>query len=312
MLSLERRDLETKTIRITVFESTGSENPLNLRAEELLQAFDDTGVILLRGFDFDLGNFEFFTRVLCDKFYTVSYRHKRGQLNGDRYSNEVFQGNFMLFGHTEGTFKPYPMSPEVCFFMCITPPAEQGGETTLVDGITFLKNMSPQLRRRFEDSGITYSMLWGPERWKNEFYVEDARTLAGLFAEIPGVKYSFHKESLELFYTTEAITKTRGGDHAFATGLLAHLPRISHPRYLDKKVHTNPANRVFFGDGEELSDEIINELIDIHDTLAYPHRWQAGDVLMIDNTRFMHGRTMTQRHCDRIIASRFGWLKPDS
>ena len=315
--------IKTASIHLAVLKVSTQDTLIEFLLNEIPEAFNKTGVVLIRETGFDTDNFEIFTQQLCHDFHNVGARYSTRQKLGDGYSTEVFRENFTLLAHTEGTFRPllgysngvhkiFPMPPEVCFFMCMTPPAEQGGETTLVDGITFLKNMSPQLRRRFEDSGITYSMLWGPERWKNEFYVEDAHTLAGLFAEIPGVKYSFHKESLELFYTTEAITKTRGGDHAFATGLLAHLPRISHPRYLDKKVHTNPANRVFFGDGEELSDEIINELIDIHDTLAYPHRWQAGDVLMIDNTRFMHGRTMTQRHCDRIIASRFGWLKPDS
>jgi len=31
-------------------------------------------------------------------------------------------------------------------------------------------------------------------------------------------------------------TRSRNGESAFATALLAHLPRITHPRYLDKKL----------------------------------------------------------------------------
>ncbi len=90
MLMPDRRDCETETVRITIFETLLPENPMDIRPDEILKAFDDAGVVLLRGFNFDLGNFEAFTRGFCDNFYTVSYRHMRGQFNGDSYSNEVF------------------------------------------------------------------------------------------------------------------------------------------------------------------------------------------------------------------------------
>ena len=43
--------------------------------------------------------------------------------------------------------------------------------------------------------------------------------------------------------------------------------------------------------------------------------WRAGDVLMLDNTRFMHGRTAILDANERLIASFFGYLGfaiPDS
>jgi alpha-ketoglutarate-dependent taurine dioxygenase len=309
MFQMEVKDFETRTIRIPVFESTGAGEILHLQKSEILGAFDETGVLLLRGFSLDLKTFEAFTRNYCEKFYTVSYRHLRGQLSGDNYSNEVFQGNFMLFGHTEGTFKPYPAPPEICFFMCLTPPVEAGGETTLVDGIRFLAQLPLTIQSRFREAGVTYEMHWEPERWQQEFSIKNPDELNTLLTRLPNVKYTIHKGALHLYYKTNAVTKDRNGNEVFATAILGHLPRITHPAYLDKKVHAKPANRVYFGDGEELPDHIINELIDIHDELVYPHRWQAGDVLMIDNTRFMHGRTMTERICERIIVSRFGWLR---
>ncbi len=198
------------------------------------------------------------------------------------------------------------------FFMCTTPPVEPGGETILIDGIEFLERLSPSLRDRFKNSGLTYEMYWEQERWQQEFSIENIDALNALLNKIPRVRLTIQNGALHLFYSTGAITKDRNDNEVFAVALFGHLPRITHPRYLDKKVHAKPSNRVYFSDGEELSDEIINELIDIHDTLAYPHRWEAKDVLLIDNTRYMHGRTMTQRPCERIIASRFGWLKPSS
>ena len=305
-----KKDIETESICISVFESAVAENPLNIHPEEILRSFNDTGVVLLRGFNFNLENFEIFTRLFCDKFYVISSRHARNQLQGDSYSNEVVRDNLAIMGHTEGTFRPYPPSPGVCFFMCSVPPDEAGGETLLIDGIKFLQHLPKTIRNRFKKVGITYEMYWEQERWQQEFSINDMCAIDTLLTHIPGVKFNFQNCALHLFYNTAAITKDRNGNDVFAVAILAHLPRINHTNYIDKAVHTKPSNRVYFGDGEELSDGVINELIDIHDTLVYPHRWMAHDVLLIDNTRYMHGRTMTQHPCERIITSRFGWLQP--
>lgn len=311
---------EALSFELPVIEVTKNNNLLKLDKGEILSAFGRSGLILIRGNGFDIQDLEKFSQRLCSEFHNVGARHKMRKKHGDGYSTEVFRENFALLAHTEGTFRPlldysngvykiHSTPPDVCFFMCFVSPVERGGETTLVDGVKFIDLLPQNLRSRFEKEGIAYSMSWEPDRWKNEFLVDSAGLLTELLSGISGVKHSFHDDVLELYYKTRAVTKTRSGDYAFATGMLAHLPRITHPAYQEKKVHAKPTNRVYFGDGEELSDEIINELIDIHDTLVYPHRWQVGDVLMIDNTRFMHGRTMTARPCERVIASRFGWLK---
>jgi len=43
--------------------------------------------------------------------------------------------------------------------------------------------------------------------------------------------------------------------------------------------------------------------------------FQSGDILIIDNTRYMHGREMTTTPCTRVLVSRFGGrssLSPES
>jgi alpha-ketoglutarate-dependent taurine dioxygenase len=294
---------------ISVIEATKSRDYREIPPSDILGKLASSGAVLLRGFNFDLENFEAFTRIFCDGFHIPATRAARRPPKGDSYSTEVFQNNYSLLGHTEGTYKPYPAPPEICFFMCVTPPVEPGGETTVVDGVEFLNRLPASLRRRFEDSGLTYEMYWEKERWQNEFEVENIRELEALLASLSNVRYAVHGDALHLFYTRQAIQQSRQGDRVFATALLAHLPHIAHPLYYDKKAYCKPSNRVFFGDGEELTDETVNELIDIHDSLAYPHRWAAQDVLVLDNTRYLHGRTMTARDCARVLVSRFGWFK---
>jgi alpha-ketoglutarate-dependent taurine dioxygenase len=193
--------------------------------------------------------------------------------------------------------------------MCGTAPTAPGGETILIDGCAFFEALPVKLKTRFIQEGITYRMVWEPPRWKNEFNVANQAELKRFLAARENVKYSLNDEILELQFTTPAITKTQF-DHrdAFATGLLAHLPRLHHPHYEYQLVPVTKTNQVFFGNGEAFDEATVNTLVDIHDRLMYKHRWQDKDVLVIDNSRFLHGRTMTAFECERVLFSCFGWL----
>ncbi len=53
--------------------------------------------------------------------------------------------------------------------------------------------------------------------------------------------------------------------------------------------HLNPKS-ICFDDNSEITDEIISELNEIAEKITIEISWQKGDILMIDNTRIMHGR----------------------
>lgn len=291
-----------------VIKSQSSVNPALIDDRALINKLNSDGFVILRNFDFDLTSFETFSQTFCHNFHAPATRSQR-KVNGDNFSTEVFSLNFTLLGHTEGSYRPNKNPPDVCFFMCVTPPTELGGETTLADGVQFLAELPIKIRRRFLDSGITYEMYWEKERWQNEFCVNSTKQLQAYLSSALGVKYVIDEnEILHLRYTTKAITRSRAGKEVFAPAILAHLPRVTHSNYIDTLVYSKPSNRVYFGDGEEISDKIINQLIDIYDRIIYMHRWQEKDVLVIDNTRFLHGRTMTATDCDRKLISRFGQL----
>jgi alpha-ketoglutarate-dependent taurine dioxygenase len=267
----------------------------------------DVGIVQIRGYDLDLLGFEKLTRVFCKEFHMVAARHDFKAKEGDSYSTEVVPYNFTLMSHTEGTFQPLAKGiPDLCFFYCIVPPSEKGGETTLVDGKLFLEHLPSDILDKFLKHGITYEMTWDKKRWQNEFGFETIEELRSYLSSIDNVRYRLDGDSLNLFYTTKAITRSRDGSDVFATGMLAHLPEFNHPNYEGIFVYSNPTNRVYFGNGEEISSEIINMLVDIQDQIQLKHRWQPKDVIIIDNTRFLHGRTSTERDCERRLVSRFG------
>jgi alpha-ketoglutarate-dependent taurine dioxygenase len=282
---------------------------------EVERAFLRHRLVLLRGRTSDLDTFEALTRHLCGAFHVVGTRHALRQAAGDGFTTEVFRSNFILFGHAEGVYRPYPPPPEICFFMCVVPPAAPGGETTLIDGEQMLEAIPRDLRERLEAVGIIYESSWEPIRWQKEFGVDTEPALCALLEQLPNIRFSLTDGNLRISYSTPAIACLPDGSPVFVNGILAHLPRIDHPRYRGLPVYSKATNRVYFGDGELIPDQVINALIDAHDQVRYRHRWLAGDILIIDNTRYMHGREMTTTPCTRVLVSRFGGrssLSPES
>lgn len=69
--------------------------------------------------------------------------------------------------------------------------------------------------------------------------------------------------------------------------------RIGYPLLDDGRPVPDPWLEAIRATGEELKAEVA---------------WHPGDVLMLDNTRFMHGRTAIEEPGERLIATLFGYL----
>lgn len=279
--------------------------------EFVMTPLRQSGAVLLRGFSSSLAEFQLFSGKFCPDFHQVGTRRAVDDAQSDGHTSEVPHRNFNLFAHSEGTYRPIPPPPELCFFNCVQAPDCKGGETLLFDGCRFLEKLPGELRHRFAQQGIIYQAVWDTKRWQTEFRVDSLAQLDLLLENHPKCRYRVLGDDIEVRCQMPAIQRSLGGLAAFANGLLAHLPHISHPRWQDRNTYSKATNRVFFGDGEEISDALINTLIDIQDEIAVAHSWLADDLLILDNKRTMHGRCMTEGESSRQIRSRFGPLKPE-
>lgn len=286
--------------------------PLSELAPEAVMApLRQSGAVLLRGFTSTLAEFQRFTGKFCPDFHQVGTRRALEDTQSDGHTSEVPLRNFNLFAHSEGTYRPFPPPPELCFFNCLQAPTSKGGETLLFDGVLFLNKLPEELRQRFEQQGLIYEAVWETQRWQTEFRVDSLDELDQLLANHPQCSYRILGDDIEVRCQVPAIQESLGRQAAFANGLLAHLPHIPHPGWKDRNAYSKPTNRVLFGDGEEISDALINTLIDIQDEIVVAHSWQGDDLLILDNKRTMHGRSMTEGEAERRIRSRFGSLKPE-
>ena len=286
--------------------------PLQERAldiEEVVRLVTRAGAVVLRGLSLSAPEFEAFTRAFCGRFYISGVRHK-GQMaksgSHDGYTTRLRGSEFGILSHSEAAY--LQEQPEVCFFHCEVPTQLPGGETCLVDGLAFYRQISAGLRKRLYRHGIIYHMLWERPRWQAQYGTESEIKVAQFLDQYPQMSYQFTREGLRLSVKSPAIQKSEGGRLIFLNGILSHLPEVKHPNYAPGSVYCNANNWLTYGNGTCLSNADISELIDIHDRILVPHRWQKNDVLIIDNRQVLHGRICPSPNDDRVLLSRFGWF----
>lgn len=294
---------------ITVIEPRDGFGRLDL--DTVAHALELEGTVLLRGLEADLNEFEAFTRLFCKGFHRSVARDELRAMRGDGFTVRTPPVNFTLLAHSEGSYLPFEPA-DLGFFLCLEPPSSPGGETLLVDGRLFLDHLPGELRRRFESAGVIFEAQWEPERWTAELGVSHESDLAALTSRFPGLELRLEGNNLHYRCRHSAIQADYGGQPVFCNAILAHLPVVRHAGYRDARAWARETNKVYFGDGEALSDAVVDLLIDIQDSVALEHAQRKHDLMIIDNTRVMHGRRRTANDCPRELLTRFGYRDRDA
>lgn len=218
----------------------------------------------------------------------VSYPGTRREAaGGDDTLQTVEIGNHAIPLHAELSYLPSP--PDLCFFACERAPA-RGGETTLCDGIALARALPAAARRLFEGM-LAYEADVPPRVWQRFFRCTTAEELAARVAP-HGEAFTLRADgTLHVRHLTPGLPRHRiMGAPMFANNLLHN-----HGRY----------DNLTFEDGSLLGDAMYEELAGLADALTCEVAWEAGDVLVVDNTRVMHGRRAITDERRRILA-RFG------
>jgi alpha-ketoglutarate-dependent taurine dioxygenase len=278
--------------------------------DHVLMSLRQTGTVLLRGFEPELSEFEAFSGLFCDRFHRSAARDEWRESNGDGSTARTPDVNFTLLAHTEGSYRPFP-APDIAFFHCQVPPVGGGGQTLLVDGRAFLDRRPDDARRRLESGGVIFEARWDRERWQGELGVDDVEGLDALAGDYPDFQYEIEQNEIIYRCRRQAIHEDMDGQQVFANAILAHLPGVEHARYRDARAYTRDSNRVYFADGEAIGAGFVNALIDIQDEVAHAHPLERNDLLLIDNSRVMHGRRLAQVDSPRVLLTRFGYLKKE-
>lgn len=252
-----------------------------IRRDELISRLSTYGVVLLRGFSPDITQFSRLVESVTPNTAIDPAREffaKNVQLV-DSGVNEI--GLHCENGTT-------PLRPQVVWFYCERA-AISGSQTTICDGQKVWESLTPESKMVFHSSPVRFSRNVKRDLWIKyvRHHFEHLRTVATIdqkmlddvFGHIPGAIVSLNDDgSLFLSHAVYAADSTLFSDRiAFANSLFG-------PSY------NYEAPQIRFDNGKTIPQWALQEARAKSDRLTKNIPWQAGDIVMIDNTRVMHGR----------------------
>ena len=227
----------------------------------------------------------------------LPYSHRstpRTELRGNVYTATEYHSEQLIQQHNEQAYtNVWPMR---LGFFCMLPSAE-GGETPIADSRVIYNQIPAAIREEFESKGILYvrnfSELDLP--WTEVFCTQDK-------AEVE--KYCYEND-IEFEWLADNGLRTKQLLPATAVHPItreslwfnqAHLFHVSalgediQRELINSKGKENLPRNTYFGDGTDIPDETLALIRNLYETHKVKFSWQKGDVMLLDNMLFSHGR----------------------
>jgi alpha-ketoglutarate-dependent taurine dioxygenase len=222
---------------------------------------------------------------------------QRAAVQGSVYTSTEYPAPEDITLHNELSYVSDP--PERLFFFCETAPAT-GGETPIADCRRAYQLIAPALRDRFVERRVRYvknmhgGMGFGGKSWQEHFETTDREAVE---AYLTGSSVEFRWKPDGTLWTSQvrpaAITHPATGETVWF-----NQADLWHYTNLGKKGATLlrlvgedglPTN-AYYGDGTPMEAAHLEAIRQLFWREATIFRWEAGDVLMLDNRLVAHGR----------------------
>ncbi len=277
-----------------LIERVDENSILDVDVEQVVALYKAHGALLLRGFEADVAQFNRFARQFCTTS-VVNESPGRRPIDPENNIHTVDGGTGAFSLHPELSREPW--KPDAAFFGCLSAPSE-GGQTTICDGVALVRELPDEVRKGLEGRRLlhvkpTWSALLS-------FWLGTETPSDAVLADPPpGCPYQFRRIDGDVvrFFSRPALHKPMFVD-ALAFGNFLLFARFNH----------NRPDYPLLDNGQPVPEEWLQAIKAAGDSLCAAVAWQRGDVLMLDNTRFMHGRTPIVDASERMIATFFGYV----
>lgn len=228
----------------------------------------------------------------------LAYRDRstpRGS-HGDRiYDATIYPADQRINLHNEGTY--WVTWAKKIFFACITN-AETGGQTPIADVHRVYERIDPSIRSEFEAKGVLYVRNYNHGfglTWQNVYQTESKDEV---------IEYA-RANRIELEWRPEGRLRTRQARPAvrkhpvsgeplwFNHGAFFHVSALEpslRDTFLAELGEDELPYNTYYGDGSEISADVVRHILDAYNAEKVIFRWQEGDVALYDNMRIAHAR----------------------
>lgn len=252
------------------------QNLLEFPHSETVKLFKQHGFLLFKGFQADRKHLEEFAKRFSARFVIDPDRALDPE---GRFVQQVGDGQDEIILHSENAASPF--RPDIIWFCCLVP-AAQNGETTFCDAVKLWEALDPSTQQFFLQHKIKYVRNYSAGSWKR--FMGPGATLDDLrerLGNMQGISYRINSdESIYTEYCCEAMLKPRWGNVAYAFSNSIIYNSIS----------TNRIYQLSLEDDSPIPAHMLDEIITKAQDLCGLISWEKGDLAMLDNLRFLHGR----------------------
>ena len=262
-------------------------------AERLLEY----GAVLFRGFrvqtleDFDC----FVGAVTGDRLDYLYGSTPRTSLGNRIYTATEYPPPQEIPLHCESSYqRDWPLKLALC---CLVP-ASSGGETPIADMRAVTQAVGADLLERFETLGVQYVRHYRPFvdlPWQKVFQTDNAEEMAR-FCREHDIDFEWvEKDTLRTAQVCQgtACHPVTGERIFFNQAHVFHVSSLGDAgarSMIDVFGPNRLPRQTFYGDGREIPPEDLAAVRAAFSSAKLVFPWQAGDVLMLDNMQFAHGR----------------------
>jgi alpha-ketoglutarate-dependent taurine dioxygenase len=266
---------------------------------EVSALFREHGALLFRGFGPERDEFVAFTEACSRDFSTY-----QGGFFRDRQPVAGRETLLTVTGSQEGFAIPLhgemyytARQPALLWFYCERP-ADQGGETTLCDGEEIYARLGERARALFAGSRVLYRRRLPDGAWQPAFQTADLAEVES-YCRRHDTRLTVDAPSgaIATEYLAWAVVAGRDGRPAtFINNVVAlYLGELALKRGTAAETIKSLSGSSFpitvrMEDGSPVPGAVIKEIMALNQRYAALVSWRRGDVLMVDNTRVLHGR----------------------
>ncbi|GAX45366.1 amino acid adenylation [Tolypothrix sp. NIES-4075] len=261
------------------------------------QKLSKHGALLFRGFNNNLlpDVFEQFALAICSDLFNENGEHQRESVSRNIYTPVFYPPEQKLLLHNENSFNhSWPMK---ILFGCVLP-AQQGGETPLVDSRQVFELIDPKIREQFMQKKIMYVRNYGEElglSWQSVFNTVDKSEVEEKckknlmdfeWKEGDRLRTSCVRPSVVIHPNTGEISWFNQAQHWH----LSCLPQATRESLLFLLCESELPRNCYYGDGSPIEDSVMEEICQVYRQLEISFPWEKGDILVLDNILTAHGR----------------------
>jgi alpha-ketoglutarate-dependent taurine dioxygenase len=255
------------------------------------------GAVLFRGFPVrEVSDFDRFIGAISQQRIDYVYRSTPRTSLGNRiFTATEYPPPLEIPLHNENAYQTdWPLKLALC---CLKP-SESGGETPISDMRRVNSEIGADLLDKFEQRRVKYVRHYRPYvdiSWQDVFRTEDRGVVAD-FCKSHDIAHEWldattlRTSQICQGTALHPVTKERV---FFNQAHLFHLSSLSDAAAKSMLQVFGPdklPRQTFFGDGTDIPDEDLNKVRAAFAKSSITFPWKAGDILLLDNMQFAHGR----------------------